>query len=246
MSLVSFLKEFFFPSSFTCDACGIETFGTNLCPACLKNTVFNDKTTCPVCGRKTALPEICLECKAKSPLFERAASALVYEGTAVRLVHKFKNGGADLKEYFANLIVKKLSDFPQSDCIAFVPMTKKGVRKRGYNQSKLLAQSISKRINAPVVDAVEKIKDTSEQKSLTGTERAKNLLGCFKAKSGKPLLDKSVLLVDDVLTTGATANAVCLKLFKAGATKVFLATVASVEYKPAEYKPAIQIPRDET
>ncbi len=232
MSFKDFIKEALFPSRYTCDVCGCETFGENLCPKCLKNTVFNDKVFCPICGRKTVRPEICLECKAKPPLFESAVSALVYEGSAISLIHKFKNGAAYLKDYFADLILKKLTELPEFDAVAFVPMTKKAVRKHGYNQARLLAESISERVNVPVADFVEKIKDTDEQKSLSRKERAKNLANTFKAQSGRPLLDKNVLLVDDVLTTGATADAVCLKLFQTGAAKVFLATVASVEYKP--------------
>lgn len=232
MKIGKFIRETLFPLSLTCDSCGIETFDGNLCPECLKNTTFNDKFTCPICGRKVALNEICIECKAKPPLFESAVSALIYEGTAVKLIHKFKNGDAYLKDYFADLIVPKLTDFPQIDYIAFVPMTKKAELKRGYNQSKLLAESISKRINVPVSDVIEKIKDTSAQKSLSGKDRAKNLEGSFKTKSKDALLDKNVLLIDDILTTGATADALCMSLFRAGAMKVFLATIASVEYKP--------------
>ncbi len=232
MSFGTFIKENLFPPAFTCDACGIETFGTNLCPACLNNMTFNDKRTCPICGRKTVRPEICIECKAKPPLFENAVSPLIYEGTVIKLIHKFKNGEAYLKEYFADLIVPKLANFENIDYITYVPMTKKAERKRGYNQAKLLAESISKRINIPVVSVIEKVKSTSEQKSLSGKERAKNLKGSFKAQSGQPLLDKNVLLIDDILTTGATADAVCYALFHTGVTKVYLATVASVEYKP--------------
>lgn len=232
MNFFGLIKETLFPSSFTCDACGIEIFDGNLCPECLKRTVFNNKFTCPICGRKVIRAEICIECKAKPPLFEQAVSAFVYEGTAVNLIYKFKHGAAYLKDYFADLIVPKLADLPKFDYITFVPMTKKAKRKRGYNQAQLLAQSLSERIKVPVADAVEKVKSTSEQKSLTGKDRAKNLKGSFKAKSKNALLDKTVLLVDDILTTGATAEAICMQLFEAGAMKVFLATVASVEYKP--------------
>ena len=232
MKIGKFIKESLFPISFTCDSCGIETFDGNLCPDCLKNTTFNNHFTCAICGRKTAKLEICIECKAKPPLFERAISTLLYEGTAVKLIHKFKNGDAYLKDYFADLIVARLNAFPQIDYIAFVPMTKKAERKRGYNQSRLLAESISERINVPVCDVVEKVKSTSEQKALSGKDRAKNLEGSFKTISKDALLDKNVLLIDDILTTGATADAMCMSLFRAGAMKVFLATIASVEYKP--------------
>jgi competence protein ComFC len=111
-------------------------------------------------------------------------------------------------------------------------MTKRAVRKREYNQAELLAKSISKRIDLPVIkNCVLKIKETAEQKSLSRKERVKNLKGCFKVEKASEIKGKKVLLIDDVLTTGATAEAITEKLLKAGADSVYLATVASVEYK---------------
>ena len=148
------------------------------------------------------------------------------------LVAKFKNGHPYLKDYFAELLVERLFEMPGLDCIVYVPMTKKAVRKREYNQAELLAKSISKRIDLPVIkNCVIKIKETNEQKSLSRKERAKNLKGCFKVEKASEIKGKRVLLIDDVLTTGATAEAITEKLLKAGADSVYLATVASVEYK---------------
>lgn len=231
------LTETFFPESFTCDICGIETFDANICPDCLKTMTFNDKSTCPVCGRKTARHEICLECKAETPQFKKAVSPLVYDGGAVTLIAKFKNGCGYLKEYFSDLIAAKLENFPKADCIVFVPMTKKAVRRRGYNQAELLAKSLSERMQIPLlIDGLIKDKDTAAQKTLSKKERAVNLAGCFKAGNRGAVKGKAVLLVDDVLTTGATADAACKKLLQAGAKCVYFATVASVEYKQFKEK----------
>lgn len=227
-----FLSEAFFPRNFTCDLCGIETFGDNLCSDCKKTVVFNDGDSCPVCGRKNVNSEICMECKARTPQFKKAASPLVYEGGSNVLIAKFKNGEGYLKEYFADLITAKIKNFPKPDCITFVPMTKKAVRSRGYNQAELLAKSLAGRLNLPVISAVIKQKDTLEQKLLTGKEREQNLKGSFKVEKRKEIKGKNVLLVDDVMTTGATAQAVCKVLLGAGAENVYLATVASVQYKP--------------
>ena len=231
------VSEIFFPQSFTCDICGIETFDTNICPACLKTITFNNKTTCPVCGRKTVRPEICLECKAETPRFKKAVSPLVYDGGAVALIAKFKNGYGYLKEYFADLIAAKLADFEKADCIVYIPMTKKAKNKRGYNQAELLAKSLSERTQIPVLkDGLIKAKETAAQKSLSRKERAVNLAECFKIENRKEIKDKTILLVDDVLTTGATSDAACRKLLEAGAKRVYFATVASVEYKQFKEK----------
>ena len=225
------LGNFLFPQAFTCDICGIETFESNLCPACSETVVFNNESVCPVCGRKTKFPIICLECKGNAPVFKKAVSPLVYEGGSVILIAKFKNGNGYLKEYFADLIAEKVKDLPRIDCIVFVPMTEKAVRKRGYNQSGLLALCLSKRLNIPVVkNAIVKNKDTKEQKHLNRKERENNLKGCFKIGNRIEIKNKNILLVDDVLTTGATSDAVCKVLLSSGAANIFLATVASVEY----------------
>lgn len=227
-----FLDGEIFPRSFTCDICGIETFGTNLCPQCRKTVTFNDRATCPVCGRKTFRPEICMECKAQPPLFKKAVSPIVYDGGATKLMAKFKNGNGYLKEYFADIMRDKLIGFPEADCIVAVPMTKKAADARGYNQSYLLAKSLSARVNRPFLkDVIEKVKPTHPQKTLGRKERAQNLETCFKVRDRKSIKNKNVLIVDDVMTTGATADALTKKLLGAGAAKVYVVTVMSVEYK---------------
>lgn len=221
-----------FPENFTCDICGIETFGGNLCPDCLKTVTFNDGVTCPVCGRRCVRPEICRECKEKLPLYKRAVSPLVYDGGGVALVAKYKNGNAYLKEYFADLLLKSLQQLPALDCAVYVPCDKKTLRRRGYNQVKLLADALTKRTNLPVLkDAVKKVKATEVQKGLNKEGRAKNLKGCFKVTNAAAINGKKVLVLDDVLTTGATADEMCKVLLKAGASEVYVATVASVEDK---------------
>lgn len=157
---------------------------------------------------------------------------MVYEGGGVALVAKFKNGGAYLKEFFADILAEKLKELPAPDCMVYVPLTKKSLNRRGYNQTKLLAKALSERTKIPVVyGAVEKVKTTAEQKGLTHKERRKNLNGAFKAVKKAELSGKTVLVLDDVLTTGATADEVCSTVLKAGAAQVYFASVASVEYK---------------
>ncbi len=226
------LRDTFFPLNFTCDICGAETFGTNLCKACAETVTFNNKPTCPVCGRKTVRPEICLECKSSLPKYKKAVSAIVYQNGGVALIAKFKNGGAYLKEFFADLLAEKLKELPRPDCIVYVPLTRKSLNRRGYNQTKLLAKSLSARTDISVIyGALEKVKATAEQKGLTRKERRENLKGAFKAVKRAELSGKTVLVLDDVLTTGATADEACSAVLKAGAANVYFASVASVEYK---------------
>ncbi len=230
-NLIRIFKETLFPNGLTCDICGVETFNGNLCADCLKTVKFNDGNFCPVCGRKTVRPEICGECKAHLPLFNKGVSPLVYKDGSSALIHKFKNGNGYLKEYFADLICERLRLLPVADRIVYVPVTPYTRRKRGYNQDKLLAYSISERTGIPVIkNCVVKVKETGEQKELSRIARVKNLKGCFKVVKPNEVKDRSLLLVDDVLTTGATADEMTKVLFKAGATAVYLAVIAAVEF----------------
>ncbi len=226
------LIDLLFPERLTCNICGKEVFDdAYLCDECAKDFKLNDGYTCPVCGRKTNLPQICLECKDRPPLFKRAVSALVYEGNASKLIIAFKNGKTYHKRYFAELLAEKCRQFEDADSLCFVPMTEKAVRKRGYNQSELLAKELSEKLGLPLLkNAVVKNRETESQKTLSYRERAENLKGCFTAYKGE-VNGRSIILVDDVFTTGATAEAVIKELLKKGAKCVYLATIASVEYK---------------
>ncbi|MGN0824589.1 MAG: ComF family protein [Candidatus Coproplasma sp.] len=232
MNIFKAILNAIFPQNYACLLCGREIFdGSDLCPECEKTITFNDGITCPVCGRKTALDQICLECKAQAPLFDKGASAMVYEGGARNLILKFKNDNAYLKDYLAKKLFEKCLSFTDAEAVCFVPMTKKDCRKRGYNQAELLADELSKLLSLPVLkNAIEKVKSSIAQKSLTRAQRLENLRGCFKAKR-EEIKDKTLIVVDDVLTTGATADAVCKELKKMGAKKLYYLTVASVEYK---------------
>lgn len=232
MRFFKWLGEQLFPDNFTCGLCGKEIFnGGRFCAECAKTVQFNDWETCPVCGRKTATSSLCLECKALAPKYKKAASAIVYEDGGANLIYKFKNGNAYLKDYFADLLQDKCAEFADADGICFVPMLAKDERNRGYNQAELLARAISERLKIPVLkNALKKVKKTAQQKSLTKSERENNLKGCFKA-DGKVVKGKTLILVDDVMTTGATAEEICNELLKRGAKAIYFVTAASVEYK---------------
>ena len=196
------------------------------------DVTFNDGACCPVCGRKTKTDSLCLECKALAPKYAKAASAIVYKDGGSKLIQKFKRGNAYLKDYFADLLMKKCDFTKDADGICFVPMTAKDKRKRGYNQAELLAKALSERLQIPVMrGAIVKKKQTKQQKSLSKEERRENLRSAFRADRAV-VNGKIIILVDDVTTTGATAEAVCTELLKRGAAKIYFVTAASVEYEP--------------
>lgn len=164
-------------------------------------------------------------------MFEKAVSPLVYTDGTIALIAKFKNGSPWLCGYFAKLIAEKMKSFPKIDLIVCVPATAAKKRERGYNQSDLLCRKLSEILNIPYENAIVKTRETRGQKQLSRAERVRNLDNCFRANR-KSVGGKTVLIVDDIMTTGLTLESVCKALKKAGARKVYAATVASVENKP--------------
>lgn len=231
-NILGALTKVMFPENFTCELCGREIFDdSRFCERCREEIVFNNGATCSKCGRKTKVSLLCLDCKDKAPLYDKAVSALSYSEGVQKLIISFKEGKTYLKRYFADLVAEKCKDFTDAEAVCFVPMTAAAERRRGYNQSQLLAKELAKRLNLPLLNyAVVKVKNTASQKSLTKRERSTNLKSVFKADK-EIVSGKTLIIVDDVLTTGATAEAMCEALKKSGAVKIYFATVASVEYK---------------
>lgn len=230
-NLKKFAVENFYPEKYRCLLCVTEIYdGNYLCSDCLKRLVINDGVTCPKCGRKVAKNEICIECKANMPTYDRAFSPLLYEDYSARLVGAFKNDFPNFATYIAELMAE-VKGVPKADGIVYIPMTKRALNKRGYNQSRLLAEAYSAIVGVPVLyDAVKKIKETPAQKDLDRSQRLKNLQSCFKADAAA-VKGKTLIVVDDIMTTGATADCMAKTLKTAGACAVFVITAASVEYK---------------
>lgn len=108
-------------------------------------------------------------------------------------------------------------------------MHKKRRRKRGYNQAELLARELSEKTNLPCLDLLEKTRETVNQAKLDRAARMENLNGVFAVAAKPP---RSVILIDDVMTTGSTVNECCKTLKKAGAATVYVLTFASVPESP--------------
>ncbi len=217
------------PKNYTCDVCGREVFGgERICERCYEALPWVKAPYCPICGRAQKGEGICLECKQALPPFALARSVFRHEGEAAALVVRFKRGDKFLFRTLAPLLLQKTDEFQDADMVSFVPMTKRAQRSRGYNQAFLLADAIAKARELPLFSSIEKVKESEAQKTLGKRERQNNLKGCFRVTDKKQVAGKTVLLVDDTLTTGATAGEVTGVLLRAHAKKVYLLTVTSV------------------
>lgn len=226
------IAERFRSPNFTCDICGREVFdGERVCRDCLA-ALPAITLCCPLCGRRVNEAGVCPECKDRRIAAEMCRSAYVYEGEAARLVTRYKDGARYLAGTIAALMLPVLTrEFADADALVPVPMTDAAKRRRGFDQVRLLAETLSALCNKPVLAAAVKQRETAPQKTLSRREREKNLAGCFHVKERAAVRGKTLLIVDDTLTTGATIHALANALLRAKAKKVYAITLTSVEYK---------------
>ncbi len=227
-----FINRYLFNVKWCCNVCGREIFEEGyFCEKCKNSLPYNDSHVCDHCGRKVVAPEkYCTTCKGVLVSLDKCRSAFVYEYPINYLIKSAKYDG---NKYLLNLFADYLAplyykNYFNADYICFVPMTKKAQKKRGYNQSQILANLLSAKVNVPVLDCLVKTKDTERQAKLGRVERLKNLDGVFKVSNKPSVKDKTLLLVDDVTTTGATSEVIAKALKKAKAKNVYLLSVASV------------------
>lgn len=225
----SFL-QFLYPENVACVICGAELDNREtVCKNCFNKLPFI-QNPCEKCGCAVFSANLCVRCKSASFYFDKCVSVCAYDNFIKEIVHRFKNGEKYLKKLFAALMAEKLKNSGIAfDIAAAVPVTEKVLKKRGYNQSGLLCEIIAKKLNLPQNgNALKKIKDTDFQKNLSAAKRQKNIEGAFILSDKNPFKNKTVLLIDDVITTGSTLSECAKTLKKGGARVVFCCTFAAV------------------
>jgi len=220
--------------------CGRELFRDErlgLCADC--RLPFNTGPKCPRCGIAVSGEETyCERCKSYGRTFDGARSALIYEDGAVSLLHGFKFGGARfLAKYFCRMMTdvfkNDYKDLPPFAAAVPVPLSADRLKERGYNQAELLARGVAEELKLPVLpDILIKVKDLPPQAKKSREERQQEIEGAFVPNAAGYKLNKSrLLLIDDVLTTGATTEECAKVLKKAGADYVYCLTLAAAKQK---------------
>ena len=176
---------------------------------------------------------ISAEAIANPPNFTRARSATIHVKIARQLVSRLKYGDrTDLAPWMADWMIRAGNELlAETDIIVPIPLHRGRYFSRRYNQAAELARAIAQKTEKPFSpEAIMRAKATKNQVGLTRNQRLENVRSAFKVPPASEILvaGKTVLLIDDVLTTGATANAACKALLKAGATKTNLLTFSQV------------------
>jgi competence protein ComFC len=234
------LKEGFldilYPPDLSCILCGEEAFivpGYSLCRPCFDQLPFIRSSVCGVCGRPMDKGEICPDCSVQDHHFHQACSVFEYSPEIQKLIYRFKYGGQTyLAPFLGRCMAEKLESMenrPSIQGLVPVPLHPNRRRKRGFNQAELMAREMEKRTGIPVLDRVLiRKRDTSAQAGLRRLERMENMANAFAFRNREEIQSKILLLIDDIYTTGATAEQCSRVLMEAGASRVYVMTAATV------------------
>lgn len=219
MTMISALLDLLFPPK--CPFCGrlLEEGQTLLCPDCQRDLPWTQGAQGE---RSFEFVDLC-------------ASPLWYGGQVRRSHHRYKFAGVQAyAEPYAVLMAQCVEDHLSGrfDVITWVPLSRWRLWRRGYDQSQLLAQRLAGKMDMPCVALLKKVRHTRAQSGLTGeSERRANVLGAYRLSPDAEVQGRRVLLVDDVVTTGATLSECARILRTAGAAEVVCVTLATAEKK---------------
>ena len=176
---------------------------------------------------------VCRSCQKAKLHFRRAYSALAYEGKVKQLISLFKyKGKMSLSKPLANLLTDFIKQYTiplhTIDIVMPIPLHSVRLRQREYNQSQLLAEELTNIFDLRLdTKTLSRIKNTAAQVNLDDQQRWQNISGAFALREKESVLNKTVLLVDDLITTGATCSEAAYTLQEAGAKEVYVLTLAS-------------------
>jgi len=208
---------------------------------CFLSIVYTTNDCCIICkNRSYEGIFLCKECNSKlkrcNETFQiklngyniKVYSSLYYSGITKELISRLKYKSDFIAgEMLSKIMIETLGNANLSiELITFVPTTRKNLRKRGYNQTEFLAKTIGRETNIAVVKLLRKVKETKDQIGLSGEERWLNINNSYEGINKKNIIGKSILLIDDVITTGATAFYCAKALLDKGAKEVHILTSA--------------------
>ena len=220
-----------------CAGCGIIVADVHsFCPDCWKQIEFLGLSGCVTCGMPLQATEqaTCGVCLARPPRIARTRAAVAYDeisrGLAIRLKYARK---VALARTMARYMAPLVGDAP--DCLLIpVPLHRTRLWSRGFNQSALVARELSRRLGIPAAPlALARSRRTPPLKGMSPLQRRKTVAGAFRVRERGAVAGKTIILVDDVLTTGSTAEACARVLKRAGAARIELVSWARV-VKPSQ------------
>jgi competence protein ComFC len=230
------IKQLVFPDNcFLCRTYLNSQHQKQLCAACFNSILLNSPPFCLKCSRHLTIYNdqgLCVHCLKTKYSFDAAWSACIYGGTLPDLVHAFKyQGKTSLRKTLSQLIISYIENYhiplENFDVILPVPLHSTRYRERGFNQAELLSRIIARQYHLlHRTDVLTRYKFTVSQTQYEAKQRWTNVNDAFRINHHSNIADKNILIVDDLLTTAATADAASYTLKQAGAAYVGVLTLA--------------------
>jgi len=206
-----------------------------LCRLCFQSITLNKPTFCPKCSRHMGehpTRVLCRECHFFRPHFDFAWGCCQYNNTIKKLIYSFKYGQKTLLrkplvEAMTAFVNAFHLDIDQFDSFLPIPLYSARQRERGFNQAEILAKDLGQYFSKPLLKhSLKRIRSTKSQAILSKKERWTNIYSAFRIKNSNTIKDQNILLIDDLLTTGATASEAARTLKDAGARRVSVLALA--------------------
>lgn len=230
--------DLIYPSNIYCISCGNiidDSRPYALCDVCVRSLKWANGKTCDRCGKRLQEgygSDLCTDCADMQHSFEKGFTCVEYGAAERELLHRFKyKDQAYLGRKLAEIMYDRIRiEELEADLILSVPMFKKKEKKRGYNQAEVMAKSLAKYMERPYArKLLTRIVETEAMSRLSALGRRRNIREVFSVPRDKidQVAGKVILLVDDIYTTGSTADACASVLLEAGAASIFVFTFAS-------------------
>ncbi len=245
MKVIDSFLRVFYPDK--CMFCGAITKGEEnfICEDCRQTVDFcRDLKCCSICGKpqiSLGEKEICYPCLIKTFCsYKRATAVVKYNDKTSGGIKRYKNGNGEIVgEVMGRLMAERVKEVFEGihfDFVTGIPPSDKRVIKRGFDPVSVLCKSLAKELDIPYEKRViKKIKKTKKQSSLDYEHRIKNMIGAFGVYDGTDLKGKRILLVDDVMTTGATIEEGAYVLKKGGGKEIYAVTFATTTKEPEKF-----------
>lgn len=234
MGILAQIVNLIFPGA--CRQCGTpvsaEAPTSCFCNGCWNTIRWFEGPCCPQCGLPYPLiftpGHLCGNCHKNPPSYDKAIAAGPYEGVLAEAIKLFKyKKKIHVGRALAHSIIPLSPPLEKGDFVMPVPLHPSRLREREFNQSAILAAGIGDKLGIPVLtDILLRERHTRPQVELDMKARRKNVVGAFSIQKGEMIIDKDIILVDDVYTTGSTVNECAKALKKNGAGMVYVVTIA--------------------
>lgn len=225
------LLDMFYPRR--CPVCdkAVKPFGSLICETCKNKFQYINEPYCAKCGKELEEEEreYCGDCRRHRHLYDSGRAVFAYKDISDS-IYRFKyKGRQEYAAYYAGCMAGRLGSWIamcSPDALVPVPIHDAKRRARGYNQAEALARELGRLMNIPVeTKLVKRVRKTAPMKDLSVYERQNNLKRAFKICRNDVKLS-TIIIIDDIYTTGSTIDAICYELRKAGVGKIYYAALA--------------------